>query len=55
MAVHRGEFKEYVLGADVPTSMERFNTAVNALADRAVEERGEHREDGHHDTVGVLA
>ncbi|WP_328685939.1 hypothetical protein OG226_48575 [Streptomyces sp. NBC_01261] len=54
MAPHRGEFKEYVLGADVPTSMERFNTAVNALGDRAAAERGEHREDGHHGTVGAL-
>ncbi len=54
MAPHRSEFKEYVLGADFPTSMERFNRAVNTLADKAATERGEHREDGHQDTVGAL-
>ncbi|WSQ14531.1 hypothetical protein OG604_46110 [Streptomyces sp. NBC_01231] len=32
MAPHRRTLKEYVLGPDTPTSMERFNTALNALA-----------------------
>ncbi|MGI5459837.1 hypothetical protein ACQEWB_43060 [Streptomyces sp. CA-249302] len=32
MAEHRRALKEYVLGPDHPTSMERFNAAVNSLA-----------------------
>ncbi|MBK3570324.1 hypothetical protein [Streptomyces sp. MBT62] len=55
MAPLRHDFKEYVLGADRPTSMERFNTAVNTLADRAAAERGEYRADGDQQTVRELA
>ncbi|CAL9489057.1 hypothetical protein SUDANB108_03210 [Streptomyces sp. enrichment culture] len=47
MAPERRVLKEYVLGPDHPTSMDRFNAAVNALADRAAAEReqqGEERE-----------
>ncbi|MEW1647518.1 hypothetical protein [Streptomyces sp. NPDC091219] len=40
MAPHRSDFKEYVLGTDRPTSMERFNTAVNTLSEKAAAERG---------------
>ena len=43
MAPHRRTLKEYVLGPDRPTSMERFNTAVNSLADRAEAETTDHR------------
>ncbi|MDT0388313.1 hypothetical protein [Streptomyces dubilierae] len=39
MAPERRVLKEYVLGPDHPTSMDRFNAAVNALADRAAAER----------------
>ncbi|MFJ8058395.1 hypothetical protein [Streptomyces sp. NPDC096142] len=42
MAPHRSDFKEYVLGTDRPTSMERFNTAVNTLSEKAAAERGEY-------------
>src|SRR3954470_789981 len=35
MDSRRRTLKEYVLGPDHPTSMERFNAAVNALAERA--------------------
>ncbi|MEU1271887.1 hypothetical protein [Streptomyces sp. NPDC005799] len=35
MAPRRRALKEYVLGPDHPTSLERFNDAVNALAARA--------------------
>ncbi|WP_330266967.1 hypothetical protein [Streptomyces griseorubiginosus] len=41
MAPERRVLKEYVLGPDRPTSMERFNTAVNNLADKALAERAE--------------
>jgi hypothetical protein len=41
MAPQRRTLKEYVLGPDRPTSMERFNIAVNDLADKAVAERAE--------------
>jgi hypothetical protein len=41
MAPHRRALKEYVLGPDRPTSMERFNTACNALAAKAAAERAE--------------
>ncbi|MFB7456368.1 hypothetical protein [Streptomyces sp. NPDC056188] len=41
MASQRRTLKEYVLGPDHPTSMERFNTAVNVLAERARAEREE--------------
>jgi hypothetical protein len=36
MAAHRRTLKEYVLGPDQPTSMERFNAAANKLAGKAV-------------------
>ncbi|MFD6324946.1 hypothetical protein ACFWOL_19220 [Streptomyces sp. NPDC058442] len=36
MALDRHTLKEYVLGPDQPTSMERFNTAVNTLAETAL-------------------
>ncbi|MFC9127604.1 hypothetical protein ACFT4A_12220 [Streptomyces sp. NPDC057099] len=39
MAAERRVLKEYVLGPDRPTSMERFNTAVNALAEKATAEQ----------------
>ena len=39
MASQRRTLKQYVLGPDRPTSMERFNAAVNDLADRAAAER----------------
>ncbi|WP_245797749.1 CDP-glycerol glycerophosphotransferase family protein [Mangrovactinospora gilvigrisea] len=35
MAPHRRALKDYVLGPDRPTSMERFNGAANSLSDRA--------------------
>ncbi|MFI6407658.1 hypothetical protein [Streptomyces sp. NPDC050548] len=55
MAPLRHDFKEYVLGADRPSSMERFNTAVDTLADRAAAEGGEHLADGDQHTVRELA
>ncbi|MFF0778680.1 hypothetical protein [Streptomyces sp. NPDC003720] len=41
MALDRRTLKEYVLGPDHPTSMERFNAAANALAAKAAAERAE--------------
>ncbi|MGA5896715.1 hypothetical protein [Streptomyces venetus] len=41
MASERRILKEYVLGPDRPTSMERFNSAVNALAEKAAAEQSE--------------
>ncbi|MFI5673177.1 hypothetical protein [Streptomyces cellulosae] len=41
MALDRRTLKEYVLGPDSPTSMERFNTAVNTLAARSEAELAE--------------
>ncbi|MFJ6555780.1 hypothetical protein ACIQNT_26620 [Streptomyces luteogriseus] len=41
MAPERRVLKEYVLGPDRPTSMERFNAAVNALAEKATAEQEE--------------
>ncbi|SMQ17169.1 hypothetical protein SAMN06272771_3552 [Streptomyces sp. Ag82_O1-12] len=46
MAAERRILKEYVLGPDRPTSMERFNAAVNALADKATEEQAERLGEG---------
>ncbi|MCX4862218.1 hypothetical protein OG426_09540 [Streptomyces canus] len=46
MAPDRHSVKEYLLGPDQPTSMERFNTAVNALAETAVLHQQEHALDG---------
>lgn len=43
MAPYRRTLKEYVLGPDHPTSMERFNAAVNALADKGAAELAEDR------------
>lgn len=40
----RRVLKEYVLGPDDPTSMERFNAAANALAGKAAAEAEEDRE-----------
>lgn len=54
MAPHRRTLKEYVLGPDRPTSMERFNGAVNALADKAAEESAERQAD-RHERTGVLS
>ncbi|MFF7647413.1 hypothetical protein [Streptomyces canus] len=42
MAPDRQIVKEYLLGLDRPTSMERFNAAVNALAETAVLHQQEH-------------
>ncbi|MFF7972635.1 hypothetical protein [Streptomyces sp. NPDC007905] len=41
MALARRTLKEYVLGPDHPTSMERFNAAANALAAKSEVERAE--------------
>jgi hypothetical protein len=41
MAPERRILKEYVLGPDRPTSMERFNAAVNVLAGKAAAEQEE--------------
>ncbi|MFJ9863388.1 hypothetical protein [Streptomyces sp. NPDC101165] len=41
MTLDRRTLKEYVLGPDHPTSMERFNAAANALAALAAAERTE--------------
>ncbi|MFJ9818728.1 hypothetical protein ACIRU3_26430 [Streptomyces sp. NPDC101151] len=41
MAPDRRILKEYVLGPDHPTSMDRFNTAANTLAAKATAERAE--------------
>lgn len=41
MVAERRTLKEYVLGPDTPTSMERFNAAVNALAGKAAAEAAE--------------
>ncbi|MFF4650567.1 hypothetical protein [Streptomyces sp. NPDC001380] len=52
MRPHRRTLKEYVLGPDQPTSMERFNAAVNALANKAAVQRWEQYLGGgpqHHD------
>ncbi|MFF4256849.1 hypothetical protein ACFY1L_37250 [Streptomyces sp. NPDC001663] len=43
MAARRRVLKEYVLGPDRPASMERFNAAVNALAERAAAETAAER------------
>lgn len=41
LVLDRRTLKEYVLGADRPTSMERFNSATNALAAKGEAERAE--------------
>ncbi|MFJ3302938.1 hypothetical protein ACIPSA_07440 [Streptomyces sp. NPDC086549] len=51
MAGQRRALKEYVLGPDHPASMERFNAAVNALAERAAAERAEDGPAGPADVV----
>ncbi|WP_432118625.1 hypothetical protein [Streptomyces sp. bgisy032] len=45
MAPERRVLKEYVLGPDRPASMERFNAAVNALAEKAAAEQAERNTD----------
>ncbi|WP_330457911.1 CDP-glycerol glycerophosphotransferase family protein [Streptomyces sp. NBC_00820] len=39
MALDRRTLKEYVLGPDAPSSLERFDTAANTLAEKAMAER----------------
>ncbi|MFD9123680.1 hypothetical protein [Kitasatospora sp. NPDC059571] len=54
MAPYRRTLKEYVLGPDRPTSMQRFNAAVGDLADKAAAQAWERSlEEGGHllDTV----
>jgi hypothetical protein len=46
MEAERQRVKEYLLGPDRPTSMQRFNAAVNALAETAVLHQREHALDG---------
>ena len=41
MVLDRRTLKEYVLGPDRPTSMERFNSATNALAAKGEAEQAE--------------
>ncbi|MFF7789713.1 hypothetical protein [Streptomyces sp. NPDC007991] len=53
MAADRRVLKEYVLGPDRPTSMERFNAAVNALAGKAATEHEEWRGEGPRVAVGL--
>src|SRR5256885_1398932 len=47
MAPHRRTLKEYVLGPDRLTSMERFNAAVNALADKGAAELAQDSTERH--------
>jgi hypothetical protein len=51
MAPHRRTLKEYVLGPDHPTSMERFNAAAIALAERSAAELAEDAAEGRHGLV----
>jgi len=51
MTPHRRTLKEYVLGPDTPTSMERFNAAVNALAALSEAEMTERAAEGDPDLV----
>ncbi|MFF4038978.1 hypothetical protein [Streptomyces sp. NPDC001816] len=53
MTLDRRTLKEYVLGPDHPTSMERFNAAANALAARAAAERAEGDEGDEGDAGGA--
>ncbi|MGK5697715.1 hypothetical protein ACSNOJ_33325 [Streptomyces sp. URMC 128] len=53
MAPERRVLKEYVLGPDHPTSTERFNAAVNALAGKAAAEHEQWRGDGPRVAVGL--
>ncbi|MFD8233740.1 hypothetical protein ACFV20_17910 [Streptomyces sp. NPDC059696] len=53
MAPARRILKEYVLGPDRPTSAQRFNAAVNALAEKAATER-EERCEGRQSLVAGL-
>jgi CDP-glycerol glycerophosphotransferase (TagB/SpsB family) len=55
MAPERRILKEYLLGPDRPTSMERFNTAVNALAEKAAAEQAERLGEGEQQRVVVGA
>ena len=54
MAAERRVLKEYVLGPDRPTSMERFNAAVDALAEKAAAEQEERCEAGQSVVVELL-
>ncbi|MQY32414.1 hypothetical protein SRB17_03620 [Streptomyces sp. RB17] len=45
MAPARRTLKDYVLGPDHPTPMERFNAAVNALAQKAITEESQRSSD----------
>ncbi|MFF9029585.1 hypothetical protein [Streptomyces iakyrus] len=54
MAAERRVLKEYVLGPDRPTSMERFNTAVNALAEKAAAEQAERLGEGEGEEQRVV-
>jgi hypothetical protein len=47
MVLDRRTLKEYVLGPDHPTSMERFNSATNALAAMGEAERAEAAMEAH--------
>ncbi|MFI7138530.1 hypothetical protein ACIBQ5_12455 [Streptomyces massasporeus] len=53
MASERRVLKEYVLGPDRPTFMERFSTAVNALADKATVEQAERLAEEQRVVVGA--
>jgi hypothetical protein len=55
MAPERRVLKQYVLGPDRPTSMERFNTAVNVLAEMATAEQAERLGEGEEQRVVVVA
>jgi hypothetical protein len=47
MVLDRRTLKEYVLGPDHPTSMERFNSATDALAAKGEAERAEAAMEAH--------
>ncbi|MFF8399049.1 hypothetical protein [Streptomyces sp. NPDC016172] len=53
MAPERRVLKECVLGQDRPTSMERFDAAVSALAGKATAEQAERLGEGLRVAVGV--
>jgi hypothetical protein len=51
MAPHRRTLKQYVLGPDIPTSVERFNAAVNALAAKAEAQLADDAQSGRRELV----
>jgi CDP-glycerol glycerophosphotransferase (TagB/SpsB family) len=55
MAAERRVLKEYVLGPDRPTSMERFNAAVDALAEKATAEQAERLDEGQGAVAELIA